>query len=49
MEIQQYAYELACSYGMNVDEFLSYVGEDGIRAQLSQQKAVKLIVESAKG
>ena len=49
MEVQQSAYEIACSYGMNVDEFLSYVGEDGIRAQLSQQKAIKLIVDSARG
>ena len=44
MEVQQYAYELACGYGMNVDEFLSYVGEDGIRAQLSREKAIKLSV-----
>lgn len=49
MEVQQSAYEIACSYDMNVDEFLSYVGEDGIRAQLCQQKAIKLIVDSAKG
>lgn len=49
MEVQQSAYEIACSYGMNVDEFLSYVGEEGIRAQLCQQKAIKLIVDSAKG
>lgn len=49
VELQRAAYELACGYGMDVGEFLSIVGEDGIRAQLCQQKAVELIVESAKG
>lgn len=49
VEVQRFAYELACGYGMDVQEFLDAVGEDGIRAQLDQQEAVKLIVDSAKG
>lgn len=49
VEVQRFAYELACSYGMDVQEFLDAVGEEGIRAQLEQQEAVKLIVDSAKG
>lgn len=49
VEVQRFAYELACGYGMDVQEFLDAVGEEGIRAQLDQQAAVKLIVDSAKG
>ena len=49
VEVQRFAYELACGYGMDVQEFLDAVGEEGIRAQLDQQEAVKLIVDSAKG
>lgn len=49
VEVQRFAYELAAGYGMDVQEFLSIVGEEGIRAQLCQQQAVKLIVDSAKG
>lgn len=49
VEVQRFAYELACGYGMDVQDFLDAVGEEGIRAQICQQEAVKLIVESAKG
>lgn len=49
VEVQRYAYELASGYGVGVQEFLEAVGEEGIRAQLDQQEAVKLIVDSAKG
>lgn len=49
VEVQRFAYELACGYGVDVQEFLDAVGEEGIRAQLDQQEAVKLIVDSAKG
>ena len=49
VEVQRYTYELASGYGVGVEEFLEAVGEDGIRAQLDQLEAVKLIVESAKG
>ena len=49
VEVQRFAYELASGYGVDVQEFLNAVGEDGIRAQLDQQEAVKLIVDSAKG
>lgn len=49
VEVQRFAYELASGYGVDVQDFLNAVGEDGIRAQLDQQEAVKLIVDSAKG
>lgn len=49
VEVQRFAYELACGYGVGVQEFLDAVGEGGIRAQLDQQEAVRLIVDSAKG
>lgn len=49
VEVQRFAYELACGYGVDVQDFLNAVGEEGIRAQLDQQEAVKLIVDSAKG
>lgn len=49
VEVQRFAYELACGYGMDVQDFLAVVGEEGIRSQLCQQQAIKLIVDSAKG
>lgn len=48
VEVQRAACELAYAYGMDTADFLSLVGEDGLRAQLAQQMAVDLIVQTAK-
>ena len=48
-EFLQEATALAAAYGMEAEQFISIVGDAGIKKQLCMQKAVRLIVDSAKG